>query len=153
HLLYGRSNPQRVNGQPDEMLKDNSMIDSFGQRFTPGKSTMPGHERCGTRQGITDGQGFRDHPTSIQLVIAPDLACSQQPRAGYGAVEIIGMRGSQRGQLAAALGPGRGSQTVRMDDAADPGKGAVKLQMRRGVRTGLELAFDHASRGQGDNNH
>src|SRR5438093_3265228 len=100
------------------MLKDNSMMHSFGHRFTPGKSTMSGHERCGTRQGITDGQGFRDHAPSIQLVIAPDLACSQQPRAGYGAVEIIVMGGSQRGQLAAALGERRGSQTVRTDDAA-----------------------------------
>jgi len=42
---------------------------------------------------------------------------------------------------------------VRVDDSADFREGAVKHQMRRRVRTRLQIAFHHLAIGERDDNH
>ena len=52
------------------------------------------------------------------------------------------MRGSQAGDRAAGLGPGRGELRVRVDDAADLRKFAVKQGMGVEIARRAQVAFD-----------
>src|SRR4051812_32188877 len=127
------------------MLEHGSIVHRFTDSFAPGEWAMTGYQDGGTGERVSPIKGVDYHLPRVRFVILFDFTRSHLPGAWNGAMKIVGMRGTESGNPAASLSPGRGEQTVGMNNSANSFECTVENQMGCGVGTGLKLALHQAS--------
>lgn len=113
------------------------------RHFSPGERAVRMHQyrRDLCRVQPTLFEGFNDHFAGLVFILAVDLFCGHQARAGDGSVKIIGVSSAPGGEIKSDLRPDGGVARVGMHYAANLRKATVKRQMRWRVGRGLFAAF------------
>ena len=93
------------------------------------------------------------HFAGLVFILAVDLFCGHQARAGDGSVKIIGVSSAPGGEIKSGLRPDGGVARVGMHYAANLRKATVKRQMRWRVGRGLFAAFHHLAAGYLNHHH
>lgn len=153
HRFGVREKAQRFAGQPNQVLKNDGVMDSIIHGLTPGEWAMAGDEDAGAMQGVATGKGFNDDIAGIHFVIFFDLASVEAPSARNRPMKIICVSGAKSGNWAATLRPGSGKKAVRVNDAANLAKSAIKDEMSRSIGAGLQGAFDDFSTFERNDDH
>jgi len=134
-------------------LEGQRIFHGFGSGWSPGKRAMSMHEYRADLQGIDALESLNDHIAGLPLIGPADFLGAHGPCHRHGAVEIVGMGGSQTGYIPAGLGKSDGIAGVGVDDRANAAKGLKKPAMSRGVGGVAELPLDHAILGDFTDDH
>ena len=122
--------------------------------FAPCEGAVVLHQHAGHRRRVQIPllEAVHDDLSRIFLVGFFDFRLRQLPGAGHRAVEIIGVRRAQRGNVHARLRESDGVDGMGMGNAADGRKGAVQREVRRRVR-GRPVAPFHRVPGRKVHDH
>ena len=118
-----------------DLLEHNGVVYSLRGILAPGEGAVAGAEHTGHMQRV-DAAGFErldDDLAGVLLVILVDFLRRQLPRAGDRAVKVIGVGGTEGGQVAPRLSKGYRVGRVGVHDAAQLREGPVQLEMRFGL--------------------
>ena len=124
------------------------MVHRLGGVLAPGEGAVAGTDHAGDGGGLDAPlpEGLYDDFAGVLLIVLLQLPLGQVAGAGDGAVEIVGVGGTEAGNVLPGLGPGHGVGAVGVDDAADAGEGLVQLQVGLGVAGGLPPALRYLDR-------
>lgn len=153
HGFGGWEKPQRFAGELDEVFENDGIMNGLMHRRAPGEWAMAGNEHPGAGEGISARKGFDDDIAGTGFVMVLDFVFAEQTGAWNGTMEIVGVGGAERREVAAALGPGSGEKAMSVGNATDVFESAIKDEMGRSVGTGVELAFDDTAGIERDDDH
>ena len=136
-------------------IQHNSVIHRCSRILAPGeRPVVPDNDaRHRQRRNSALIQRFRDDLSGVQLIVRLDLRLRQRAGTRYGAVEIIRMRRSERGNIQSRLRKCDRIHRMRMRDAADFRIAAVQLQMRFRIRGRIPFALGGFAALQIHNDH
>ena len=86
-------------------------------------------------------EAIYNHRARVLLILA-HLILGHRGRAGDGAVEVVGVRGADVGDVLAGLSPRRGVGRVGVNNTANLGEGFVDFEVGGRVRRGAQVALD-----------
>ncbi|ABJ03065.1 conserved hypothetical protein [Escherichia coli APEC O1] len=137
------------------LFQYHGVMHRIGGIFSPGERAVRMHQyrRDLCRVQPTLFEGFNDHFAGLVFILAVDLFCGHQARAGDGSVKIIGVSSAPGGEIKSGLRPDGGVARVGMHYAANLRKATVKRQMRWRVGRGLFAAFHHLAAGYLNHHH
>ena len=96
---------------------------------------------------------IHNNVTSLQLILSFNLGFRHVARAWDVLIEVVGMSGTDVGDITASLCESGGIGGVCMDHALDVGKSLVEDEVCRRVAAGVEVAFDDLSAFEVHNYH
>jgi len=139
-----RSEQHAAEGQTRNVFEHVGVFDGFGCGPAPGEGRVAGDKDAGNGDGveILCAEAADDDRAGVADVAGGDLVGGQRFGDGNGAVEVVGVGGTEAGNGAASLSPGRSEFRVGVDDSADLGEFAVEQGVGVEIAGGAELAFD-----------
>ena len=120
-------------GHFGDLFQYRRVVDRFVCVAAPCEGTVVLDQYARRVERVEAAEPLDDHGARLGFVVAVDLRVRHIARTGDGAVEIIGMGRSQRGDVESRLRPCRSVGRVGVYHAADPLEGAVERQVGRGV--------------------
>ena len=134
------------------VLENVGVFHGFRGRLSPGKGGVAGNQDSGDGDGVemVEAEATDDDGAGVADVAGGDFFGGEGFGERDGAMEVIGVGGSQAGDRTAGLRPGGSELGMGVDDAADLGEFAVEQGMGIEIAGGAQAAFDDGAVEIGD---